>query len=312
MSTTSVTTNKPTINDFFDYGNNYEPVTMFSSKKQKVNGNKIYITNHYGKKIVQLIINNESNSENEQFAQIKIIPYDIKRIFDKSSLTKSFKRFKSAELTYHGSNDMQKSSKIHLKYSNKYETIVDNTHELNAKANQLIPLFSVELGELSKSKKRDSIKKKNTVFTITDNDKPIKLDFYISGKSFDMNKYFNSLSMLSMYCSLDYLDSHSNNPLIYSKIAQPIEYFTINGYTLFVRATISDNKTNPYFVFYNNAEFYDAFLNREMIYANQDGTLSEAINMKDRELDLGSSYEQTNLKSKSESDSILITQKKKV
>ena len=35
MSTTSVTTNKPTINDFFDYGNNYEPVTMFSSKNKK-------------------------------------------------------------------------------------------------------------------------------------------------------------------------------------------------------------------------------------------------------------------------------------
>ena len=53
--------NKPTINDFFDYGKKSESITMFGSQKQPVTSNKIYITNYYGKKIVQLIINEESN-----------------------------------------------------------------------------------------------------------------------------------------------------------------------------------------------------------------------------------------------------------
>ena len=38
-------TNKQSINNFFDYGNNYEPIMMFSNNEQKVTGNKIYITN---------------------------------------------------------------------------------------------------------------------------------------------------------------------------------------------------------------------------------------------------------------------------
>ena len=97
--------NKPTINDFFAYSNELD-----------TKNNKLYVLNNYGKKIVQLIINEESNESGEKFAQIKIIPYGIKKVFDTLSLTQNFKRFENAELTYHGSNDSTKSSKIHLKY----------------------------------------------------------------------------------------------------------------------------------------------------------------------------------------------------
>ena len=125
-----------TINDFFSYSNDDGSVRVYEWVELQENINKIYILNSYGKKIVQLIISEEQNTHNEKFAQIKIIPYNIKKALDTSSLTKKFKRFKNAELTYHGSSDSTKQSKIHLKYleDKKYKTIVDNSCELTQKS----------------------------------------------------------------------------------------------------------------------------------------------------------------------------------
>ena len=88
-----------TINDFFSYSNDDGSVRMYQELKNENNTNKIYLLNSYGKKIVQLIISEEQNTHNETFAQIKIIPYNIKKALDTSNLTKKFKRFTNAELT---------------------------------------------------------------------------------------------------------------------------------------------------------------------------------------------------------------------
>ena len=53
--------NKPTINDFFAYSNDDGTVTMYKSNDTNTKSNKLYVLNKYGKKIVQLIINEESN-----------------------------------------------------------------------------------------------------------------------------------------------------------------------------------------------------------------------------------------------------------
>lgn len=157
------------INDFFDYSNDDKIMTMYKYNEDLNDSNKIYILNSYGKKIVQLIIHKEENAEGVKFAQIKVIPYSIKKLLDATDLTNKFKRFYNAELTYQ------------------------------------------------------------------------------------------------------------------AKITQPIEGFNINGYKLFIRATKSKNTINPYFVFYNNKNFYDIFLDRDMRYKNKDGSTSKAINMKNKE-----------------------------
>lgn len=128
-----------TINNFFTYVNEDNSITMYKSNEINIKTNKLYILNHYGKKVVQLIINKKLNLNGEKFAQIKIIPYGIKKVLDLSSLTQSFKRFENAELTYQGSNDSSKSSKIHLKYleDKKYHTIIDEASEIKDKEKEL-------------------------------------------------------------------------------------------------------------------------------------------------------------------------------
>lgn len=307
--------NKPTINDFFAYSNDDGTIIAYKHNKLDTKNNKLYVLNNYGKKIVQLIINEESNESGEKFAQIKIIPYGIKKVFDISSLTQNFKRFENAELTYHGSNDSTKSSKIHLKYleDKKYHTIVDNACEIKEKENQLIPLFSISAGNLYKDKNVDSIKKKNLIYKLTTNNSAITLDFYIAGKDFNYEKYMNSIYSFSMFYSMDYLNANKGFPLYQSLIMQPIESFDINGYKLFIRATKSENIGNPYFIFYSNNNFYDAFLNRDMMYAYEDGSVSEAINMKNKEKEMNS-FDKNEKKanySNQEANSILISQKVK-
>ena len=87
---------KPTINDFFAYANEDGTVIAYKHNELNTKNNKLYVLNNYGKKIVQLIINEESNESGEKFAQIKIIPYWIKKVFDTSSLTQNFKRFEKS------------------------------------------------------------------------------------------------------------------------------------------------------------------------------------------------------------------------
>lgn len=156
------------------------------------------------------------------------------------------------------------------------------------KANQLIPLFSINIGNLYKDKNIDSLKKNKIKYQLTIKDSPVILDFYIAGKEFDFEKYMNSMYYLNMFFSMDYLVANKGYPLFQSLIMQPIESFHIRGYKLFVRATKSQNMGNPYFVFYNNAKFYNAFLDRKMIYKNEDGSVSEAINMRHKEEELNS------------------------
>ncbi|MFY4783129.1 hypothetical protein ACOTWN_07955 [Aliarcobacter butzleri] len=307
--------NKPTINDFFAYSNDDGTIIAYKHNELDTKNNKLYVLNNYGKKIVQLIINEESNESGEKFAQIKIIPYGIKKVFDTSSLTQNFKRFENAELTYHGSNDSTKSSKIHLKYlkDKKYHTIVDNACEIKEKENQLIPLFSISAGNLYKNKNLDSIKKKNLIYKLNTNNSAITLDFYIAGKDFNYEKYMNSIYSFSMFYSMDYLNANKGFPLYQSLIMQPIESYDINGYKLFIRTTKSENIGNPYFIFYSNNNFYDAFLNRDMMYAYEDGSVSEAINMKKKEKEMNR-FDKNEKKanySNQEANSILISQKVK-
>ena len=53
--------NKPTINDFFFYFYYDGTIIAYKHNELDTKNNKLYVLNKYGKKIVQLIINEESN-----------------------------------------------------------------------------------------------------------------------------------------------------------------------------------------------------------------------------------------------------------
>ena len=52
---------KPTINDFFAYSNDDGTIIAYKHNELDTKNNKLYVLNNYGKKIVQLIINDELN-----------------------------------------------------------------------------------------------------------------------------------------------------------------------------------------------------------------------------------------------------------
>ncbi len=277
------------ITDIFDYANEDGSVRAYEINEMSTATNKLYILNKYGKKIIQLIVNDEKNKANEYFAQIKIIPYDIKIIKDINNLTETNKRFRNAEITYHGSQDLSKSAKIHLKYSQedncKYETIIDNSCIIPQNSLIPIPLFSIRLGNLYNNKKKDNLKNKSKSYSILNN-KTAKLDFYIVGSGFDIETYANSMYSFNMFFSLDYLIEKNNHPLNYAFILQPIEIYKMKNYTIFIRCSLDKYDKQPNFLFYNNQNFYNIFLNREMMYLNSDGMAGRKINMKDKEKEL--------------------------
>jgi len=90
----------------------------------------------------------------------------------------------------------------------------------------------------------------------------------------------------NMFFSLDYLIEKNNHPLNYAFILQPIEIYKMKNYTIFIRCSLDKYDEQPNFLFYNNQNFYDIFLNRKMMYLNSDGTAGRKINMKDKEKEL--------------------------
>ena len=63
----------------------------------------------------------------------------------------------------------------------------------------------------------------------------------------------------------------------------------------------------------NTHHYYDFYLNRAMMYLNEDGTLGKKISMKDKEKELNDWYDKKNMINQNkyqEADSIFIDQKK--
>ena len=117
----------------------------------------------------------------------------------------------------------------------------------------------------------------------------------------------------SIFDFMDYLDATNNYPINRALIMQPITSFKLNGYELYIRVTSCKNQYEPYFIFYNNANFYDIYLNRAMMYLNEDGTLGKKISMKDKEKELNDWYDKKNMINQNkyqEADSIFIDHKK--
>ena len=273
---------KQTIDDFFDFKrkNDDGSFTMYEVKDSIKD--RLYIVNKYHKKLVQLIVNNEPTKKDLlTSAQIKIIPYVIKRAKvyrDKPDDPHLFQIYKDLELTYHGGAiDDKTQPKIHLKVKSmsksRYRTLVDCSLHLDDSIPRPAPLFSFFSGYEYDKNLTQKNKKKSHKFQI-DSDHPIRIDFYLSGKDLDFHAYVNSMFSLNMFYSLDFLITKKNCPLQGLPIVQPITIFAMKNYNIWVRCSRSRHMGKPTIQFYNNLDYYYKIMNRRIAYPNRDGSLT--------------------------------------
>lgn len=272
----------PSIDGHFDFRHRNDDgsfrMYVWNNREEK---NRLYIKNRHGKKLLQLVVNDEVDKVNsDSYAQIKIIPYRTKkaRIYNDSINDPNIIRLlDNVEFTYHGGPKDDENPKIHMKcitsHRHRYQTLLDCSLPLTKDAQILLPLFSLFPGHLYKNKKNDRIKKKAYKFII-DSSNPVRIDFYLSGNDIDMEKYFNSMYSINMFFSLDYLIEKEGCPLQGHPIVQPITGFKMKGYYLWIRCSNYSHIGNPFLQFYNNYFYYEKVMNRRIAYPNDDGSLT--------------------------------------
>lgn len=257
---------------------------------------RLYILNRNVKKLAQFIVRNEPHkSDGLSYAQIKIIPYALRKAkvyTDQQNDPKSY-RIKDLELTYHGGANESHNAKIHLKIisssGNRYKTLVDNSLELDIALPRLVPLCSLFPGYEFHNPNTAKTKKNSHLFQV-DSDHPIRLDFYLSGKNFDFNAYMNSMYSMNMFFSLDYLIKKENSPFQGMPIVQPITGYMMNNYYLWVKCSRSDYVGKPFIQLYNNIDYYTKVMNRRIAYPNSDGTVHFST-MLDKEREISEYFE---------------------
>lgn len=255
-------------------------VNMFLCEDKSLD--RLYILNNFGKKLLQLRVKNEkASSQGDNFAQIKIIPYGIRKALiweDKQTDPKNvtFYFSKQYELTYHGPGSNGQNPKIHLveidDNNRSYKTLLEFILPLSDEINRLVPIFSLDVGHAFDSKNTDSVKKKGHIHKITER-QPTRLDFYLSSSKVGFEEFFQTHYSLSLFFSLDYLSKKQNGVLRQHLIAMPIIGYTMKEYRIWVRCTLSENNGRPALQFFNNANYYNMFMDRPIAWRGQDGVM---------------------------------------
>lgn len=168
---------------------------------------------------------------------------------------------------------------------------------LNSNTPRLVPVCSFFAGFEYDKPLTDGIKKKAHVFR-ADSFHPVRLDIYLSGKDFDHYAYINSMYSFNMFFSLDYLIAKAGGPLRGLPIVQPITGFAMKGYYLWIRCSRSNHQGNPFIQFYNNAVYYEKFMNRRTAWVDETGRTHWST-MMDEENEITASLANEKLKGKS-------------
>jgi len=246
----------------------------------EINKPRIYFTNQYGKKLLQLILKDEAiKSSSINYAQINILPYSTKHYIafnNDSPVIEKKKIYNDFKITYHGEN-VDNIAKIHIKTEMKeklvYKTIIENICCLGENLPRIVPIFSFFPGYLI-NKKSDEVIKKNAHNYRIETGESIRLDIYFSGKNFNFQSYAKSMYSFQMFFVPEYLIAHYNHPLIPSRIIRPIKGYISSEYGIWIRCSRCSHKGNPYFQFYDNKNYYSNFLNRNMAYQDDKGNLT--------------------------------------
>ena len=294
-----------TIEDFFDFQSRNTDGSFSMYQWSEDSKDRLYVLNQHRKKLLQLVVKDEpSNNKLISFAQIKIIPYGIDRakVYRDQLDDPNLVRIHSdLELTYHGGPKDDQTPKIHMKVvapsRNCYQTLVDCSLSLNSNLPRLAPICSLFPGYEYNKPVTDKITKKSHIFKV-DSIYPVRFDIYLSGLNFDHHAYMSSIYSSNMFFSLDYLIENEGGPLRGLPMVQPITGFAMRGYYLWIRCSKSSHQGRPFIQFYNNARYYDKFMNRRTAWIDKNGRTHWST-MLDEENRITASMEKENLKDES-------------
>jgi hypothetical protein len=115
--------------------------------------NRLYVTNNLGKKLLQLVVNDQKSAPGlAPNAQIKMIPYGLRKavIWKDQPTDPSVIRLshvKALELTYHGPGANGQLPRVHLlerfQDQSRYRDLLESVLPLNHDLHRMVPLFSV-------------------------------------------------------------------------------------------------------------------------------------------------------------------------
>lgn len=278
-----------TIADFFDFQSRNPDGSFSMYKWSEDSKDRLYVLNQHRKKLLQFVVKDEPSSNRRiSFAQIKIIPYGIDRakVYRDQLDDPNLVHVNSdLELTYHGGPKDDQAPKIHMKVvapsRNRYRTLVDCSLSLNSDLSRLAPICSLFAGYDYDKPMTNKVAKKSHVFK-ADSIYPVRFDIYLSGLNFDHHAYMSSIYSFNMFFSLDYLIEKEGCPLHALPMVQPITGFAMKGYYLWVRCSKSSHQGKPFIQFYNNAVYYDKFMNRRTAWIDKNG-LTQWSTMLDEE-----------------------------
>ncbi len=138
------------INDFFTPESRSADGTVRMLEQLETNRNGLYLTNQHGQKLLKLVLGNEGNDANQfAHAQIKVVPYGVKRAWvwrDLPSDPHIVTLRDGFELMYRGEQLSYKVSKVHLKATSGYTTLINESLSLPNDIPHPVPVFSFEIG----------------------------------------------------------------------------------------------------------------------------------------------------------------------
>lgn len=245
-------------------------------RHEERNHKSLYLTNNAGDKLLKLVIKKESTSKrDDEFAQIKIIRYGIKRAYlwlDKPKDPYIISLHDNVEITYHGAPKNELSPKIHIKASSGYKTLVNDSLQLPSCAHHPIPLFSFESGYANKRITGQPVTKSSHTIS-TEHQSSVRFDLYLSSAKMDMKAFGQSAYFFNLFWNMDYLAITKHPPLSSGLIIAPITLFPMGSHMILVRRSISGHTGRPYINFYSNKNYYSKMMDRPVAYQNDDGTL---------------------------------------
>lgn len=237
----------------------------------------LYLTNANGQKLLKIVVKNESCFESDgQYAQIKIVPYGIKRALVWRDLPSDPLHpilHDDVTLTYHGGKGAGQAPKVHVKATTGYRTLIDDSLELHSDLDFPVPVFSLETGFANQRALVNPVTKKCHCLA-AGSQAPVRFDVYVASASMDIPAFVDSMYFFNLFWTQDYLIASKDHPLTSGLIIAPIMFFRMGGYQVVVRRSVSKYCGRPRLQFCSNKNFYDKLMNRRTARPNPDGTLA--------------------------------------
>lgn len=237
----------------------------------------LYITNRHGQKLLKVLVKSEPRYQgNKQHAQIKIIPYGLKRVYvwrDQPSDPHIVVLRDGVDLTYHGSYADEQMPKVHIKATTGYNTLINDSLVLPSDTDMPVPLFSLETGHANQRPLVNPVTKQaHTV--AAGHLHSVRFDIYLAGAQMNLATFVNSMYFFNLFWTQDYLVAAKNSPLTSGLIIAPIQFFQMGQYQLVVRQSVSTHHGRPCLQFYNNKNYFDKLMNRPTATPDANGNLT--------------------------------------